>query len=89
MAATQLSRPFQRPGWVYEEKVEGWQALPYKDAAGVRLISRNGRDLRRLAELAAAVAGLELPTLILGRRDRGLRPPTPLAFRVAARAAER
>ena len=89
MAATQLSRPFQRPGWVYEEKVDGWQALPYKDGAGVRLISRNGRDLtRRFAELAATVAGLELPTLIVGRRDRGLRPPTPLALRVAARAAE-
>jgi hypothetical protein len=42
-------------GWVYEEKVDGWQALPYKDAAGIRLISRNGRDLtRRFAELAAA-----------------------------------
>ena len=55
MGATQLSRPFQRPGWVYEEKVDGWQALPYKDAAGIRLISRNGRDLtRRFAELAAA-----------------------------------
>jgi len=66
MAATQVARPFDRPGWVYEEKVDGWRVLAYKDAAGVRLMSRNGRDLtRRFAELAAAVAGLEPPTLIL------------------------
>jgi bifunctional non-homologous end joining protein LigD len=66
MAATQVSRPFHRPGWVYEEKIDGWRVLAYKDAAGVRLVSRNGRDLtRRFAELAAAVAGLKPPTLIL------------------------
>jgi bifunctional non-homologous end joining protein LigD len=66
MAATQVARPFDRHGWVYEEKVDGWRVLAYKDAAGVRLISRNGRDLtRRFAELAAAVAELEPPTLIL------------------------
>jgi bifunctional non-homologous end joining protein LigD len=40
--------------------------LAYKDAAGVRLISRNGPDLtRRFPELAAAVAGLDPPTLLL------------------------
>jgi bifunctional non-homologous end joining protein LigD len=40
--------------------------LAYKDAAGVRLISRNGRDLtRRFLELAVAVGDLELPTLVL------------------------
>lgn len=66
MAATQVSRPFHHAGWVYEEKVDGWRVLVYKDAAGVRLLSRNGRDLtRRFAELAAAVAGLEPPTLLL------------------------
>jgi bifunctional non-homologous end joining protein LigD len=66
MAATQVARPFDRHGWVYEEKVDGWRVLAYKDAAGVRLMSRNGRDLtRRFAELAAAVAELEPPTLIL------------------------
>ena len=40
--------------------------LAYKDAAGVRLVSRNARDLtRRFPELVAAVAALELPTLLL------------------------
>jgi ATP-dependent DNA ligase len=40
MAATQVPRPFHRPGWIYEEKVDGWRVLAYKNAAGVRLISR-------------------------------------------------
>jgi len=66
MAATQVVRPFHRTGWVYEEKVDGWRILAYKDAGGVRLVSRNGRDLtRRFVELAAAVAALEPPTLLL------------------------
>lgn len=37
-------------GGVYEETVDGWRCLTYKDTAGVRLISRNrnGRDLTHL-----------------------------------------
>jgi bifunctional non-homologous end joining protein LigD len=66
MAATQIAKPFHRPGWVYEEKVDGWRVLAYKDAAGVRLVSRNAKDLtRRFPELTAAVAALKPPTLLL------------------------
>ncbi len=66
MAAAEVPRPFHHPRWVYEEKIDGWRVLAYKDATGVRLISRNGRDLtRRFRELAAAAAGLEPSTLIL------------------------
>ena len=66
MAATQIAKPFHRPGWVYEEKVDGWRVLAYKEAAGVRLLSRNAKDLtRRFPELAAAVAALNPPTLLL------------------------
>jgi bifunctional non-homologous end joining protein LigD len=66
MAATEVQRPFHHPGWVFEEKVDGWRVLAYKNAAGVRLISRNGRDLtRRFPDLATAVARLEPPTLVL------------------------
>jgi bifunctional non-homologous end joining protein LigD len=65
-ATTQVARAFHRPGWVYEEKVDGWRVLAYKDAAGVRLVSRNARDLtRRFPELVAAVAALRPPTLLL------------------------
>jgi hypothetical protein len=38
MAATDVQRPFHHPGWVYEEKVDGWRVLTYKNADGVRLI---------------------------------------------------
>jgi bifunctional non-homologous end joining protein LigD len=80
MAAAQVAKPFHRPGWVYEEKVDGWRVLAYKDAAGVRLASRNGKDLtRRFPELAAAVAALKPPTLVLDGElavfDRALLSP--------------
>ena len=66
MAATEVKRPLHHPGWVFEEKVDGWRVLAHKDAAGVRLVSRNARDLTlRFPELAAAVAALEPPTLLL------------------------
>jgi bifunctional non-homologous end joining protein LigD len=66
MAATEVARPFQRLGWVYEEKVDGWRVLAYKDASGVRLLSRNGRELtRRFRGVAAAIAQLDVPTVIL------------------------
>jgi bifunctional non-homologous end joining protein LigD len=66
MASTQVARPFHHPGWVYEEKLDGWRVLGYEDAAGVRLVSRNARDLtRRFPDLVAAVAELEVPTLLL------------------------
>jgi hypothetical protein len=61
-----VREPFHRDGWVYEEKVDGWRVLSYKDGERVRLISRNGRDhTRRFADLAAAVAKLSARTLVL------------------------
>src|SRR5438874_9367588 len=58
--------PFHRDGWVYEEKVDGWRMLAYKDGRRVRLISRNGVDHTcRFAELAAAVAKLKTDVLVL------------------------
>jgi bifunctional non-homologous end joining protein LigD len=61
-----VPEPFHRPGWIYEEKVDGWRLLAYKDNAHVRLVSRNGVDhARRFRELAAAIAALPVPTLVL------------------------
>jgi bifunctional non-homologous end joining protein LigD len=59
MAPTQVREPFHRDGWVFEEKVDGWRMLAYKDGSRVRLISRNGRDhSRRFSDIAAAAAKL-------------------------------
>jgi len=66
MAPRQVREPFHRDGWVYEEKVDGWRILAYKDGGRVRLISRNGRDhTRRFRDIAAAVAKLSARTLVL------------------------
>ena len=66
MAATQIAKPFHRPGCVYEEKYDGWRMVAYKDGAAVRLVSRAGEDHdRRFAELAAAIRALPAMTLIL------------------------
>jgi bifunctional non-homologous end joining protein LigD len=47
MAPTLFRAPFHRAGWVYEEKVDSWRMLAYKDGQCVRLISRNGVDHAR------------------------------------------
>ena len=44
MVPTLVREPFRRPGWVYEEKVDGWRMMAYKDGASVRLLSRTGVD---------------------------------------------
>jgi len=50
----------------YEEKVDGWRLLAYKQGDRVRLVSRNGRDLtKRFRPLAAAIAKLSARTLML------------------------
>jgi len=66
MHATQVPRPFHTKGWVYEEKYDGWRMLAVKEAGGVRLISRNGRDhTKRFHAIAEALAALKPKTLTL------------------------
>lgn len=66
MASTLVREPFHRPGWVYEEKYDGWRMLAFKDGGRVRLISRQGVDhTARFRELAAAMAQLRAPELVL------------------------
>jgi hypothetical protein len=56
MIATQVSRPFHCDGWIYEERVDGWRMLAYRDGKTVRLESRNGVDhSQRFQDLAAAI----------------------------------
>jgi bifunctional non-homologous end joining protein LigD len=61
-----LGKPFHRPGWIYEEKYDGWRMLAFKDGRRVRLVSRQAVDhTDRFRELAEAIAKLKAPTLIL------------------------
>ena len=47
------------PDWIYEIKHDGSRILAHRDAAGVRLITRNGYDLAaRFPLAAAAIAAL-------------------------------
>ena len=66
MAPTLVRSPFHRPGFVYEEKIDGYRMLAYKDGARVRLVSRNKVDhTRRFSEIAAAVAKFSARSLVL------------------------
>jgi bifunctional non-homologous end joining protein LigD len=66
MLATLVKEPFDRPGWIYEEKYDGVRILAYKEGAGVTLISRNAIDrTERYADVAKATAKLKPVTLLL------------------------
>lgn len=48
--------------WLFEIKFDGYRMLVRNDAAGVRLLTRNGHDwTSRLPQLQSALEGLELP----------------------------
>jgi ATP-dependent DNA ligase len=50
---------------VYEEKLDGYRMLAYRDRKRIRLVSRNGVDhTRRFPELAATVGTLRSSSLV-------------------------
>jgi bifunctional non-homologous end joining protein LigD len=66
MLATLVDAPFHRPGWVWEEKYDGIRLIATKDGRHVRLLSRNDKDRTDdFPEVAAALAALPAPTLVL------------------------
>ena len=66
MLATLTSAPFNRPGWVYEEKYDGDRILAYKEDSRIRLLSRSGKDRTdRFPGIAQAILKLEPATLLL------------------------
>lgn len=80
MHATPAARPHSRPGWVYELKYDGFRCLAVKRGAGVRLVSRRGRDMAMsFPEVADELRALEgdfaidgeLVVQVDGREDFG------------------
>jgi bifunctional non-homologous end joining protein LigD len=66
MLATLVPQPFDKPGWIFEEKYDGYRILAYKEGARVTLISRNGKDrTATYPAVAETVAALAAETLLL------------------------
>lgn len=66
MLATLVPAPFHLPGWIYEEKYDGYRLIAYKEGKRVSLLTRNLHDRTgEFPEIAAAIAGLRAPTLAL------------------------
>jgi bifunctional non-homologous end joining protein LigD len=66
MLATLVAKPFDKPGWVFEEKYDGDRLLAYKNGTRVRLLSRAGKDRTgKYPELTAAIAALPARSLLL------------------------
>ncbi|MFZ1035070.1 MAG: non-homologous end-joining DNA ligase [Candidatus Acidiferrales bacterium] len=66
MLATLVRKAFDRKGWVYEEKYDGFRILAYKEGDRVSLMSRNDIDrVARFPQIAAAVKALKSHTLLL------------------------
>ena len=66
MLATLGDKPFDKPGWVYEEKYDGFRILAYKEGNNVTLLSRNAKDrTRSFAAITEAVKNLPAKTLLL------------------------
>ncbi len=62
MLATLVDEPFSRPGWVYEEKYDGYRAIAYVDG-GVRIYSRNRKPLASaFPEISEALRKLRGPS---------------------------
>jgi bifunctional non-homologous end joining protein LigD len=66
MLATLVDKAFHRPGWVYEEKYDGYRILAYKEGKKVTLLSRNAKDrTESFSRVAEAIHTLPDRTLLL------------------------
>ncbi len=66
MLATLVRKPFDKKGWVYEEKYDGYRILAYKQGDQIKLMSRNDIDrTEHFSQIATAVKALKANTLLL------------------------
>jgi hypothetical protein len=58
-------RPPSGPGWVHEIKYDGFRMMVRRDAASVRLFTRNGHDwTERFPLIASAAAALKVRSVL-------------------------
>jgi bifunctional non-homologous end joining protein LigD len=77
--APQLAESTESPpeggGWISEIKFDGYRLLAFKEDGTVRLLTRNGLDwTHRIKPLAAAIAALPPPSMLLDGELVALRP---------------
>lgn len=66
MLATLVGQSFDDEDWVFETKWDGIRALAYIDGSGLRIVSRNGTDLRpRYPELESLGSYIDAKTVVL------------------------
>jgi bifunctional non-homologous end joining protein LigD len=64
MLATPANKPFDRLGWLFELKYDGFRVLAIRDKTGARLLSRRGNDLASsFPEIVACLMELNAPHL--------------------------
>ncbi|MGH7645102.1 MAG: DNA polymerase ligase N-terminal domain-containing protein, partial [Gemmatimonadales bacterium] len=66
MLAETRERPFSRPGWLFEVKLDGYRMRVAREHGRARLLTRNGRDSTpAFPELARAVEALPFEDLLM------------------------
>lgn len=58
MLATPATAPFDRAGWIFEVKWDGYRAIAEIDREDVRLYSRNNLRFKRFSAVASALKSL-------------------------------
>lgn len=89
MLATLVGEPFHLPGWVYEEKYDGFRIVACKEGRTVTLETRNLKDRTAdFPDVANAVRALPAPTLVLDGEVVVFDPGGISRFQLMQRRAE-
>jgi bifunctional non-homologous end joining protein LigD len=65
--ATLVHKPFERDGWIFEIKWDGYRTLAFKNGANTRLVSRTGKSFNKLyPHIVKAVDALPLDVIFDG-----------------------
>ena len=66
MLAETRERPFSKPGWLFELKLDGYRVRAAREGGEARLVTRNGHDIApAFPEIARALAALPYEGFIL------------------------